>query len=434
MNLILRIISYTLIYIAYLVFMDAYAPMGTGWLEYHSQRIFNAVEFLKINGYLEFYGFTIWDTCRDCSLDFSNWQESIYFSSHSINLLPYIILNHFGGRESLVFLGPIYDKMMIFSCAVVISELFLKSAASHTSLPKYIIGISFFCIFVFSPWTYQMMLAQWFEVPFLLFFMIGMLAFLYNKTIYGYLAFFSAGLLHYQWAFLLSAIYFLLIFAKFIFVQNSNIAKYFPPNHESKYHRINITLILILPVCIFILLRVYAQQYIGVGSGSSLFSRIGISGNDIHNGGLIGAMQFLAGARFTQCFQGLGMGVFSGNLENIIAFYNCMLSLAGMAILSVISFIGAYFLILRSHLAKKIFLPLLFALVCMIAFLQQSLSVHLMGYSFIFSALFSAGILMAIFLLQNKFLSNVLALISCIPLISGILISSIRVSMLSGMG
>jgi hypothetical protein len=95
--------------------------------------------------------------------------------------------------------------------------------------------------------------------------------------------------------------------------------------------------------------------------------------------------------------------------------------------------IGIYFLVQKSNLAMQVFLPLIFAMLCMITLLQQSLSVHLMGYSFIFSALFSAGIIMMMILLQKKLSSPLLGLIFSIPCILGILILCIRTSMLSGM-
>tara|TARA_Y100000768_G_scaffold385611_1_gene372075 strand:+ start:1470 stop:2714 length:1245 start_codon:yes stop_codon:yes gene_type:complete len=412
--------------------MHAFSPLGVNWLEFHAQRIFNAVEFLQLNGFWKFYGYTIWDTCLDCSLEPSLWNDRIYFSSHSLNLLPYILINHFGGKELLFFIGPIFDKMMIFLCAVLLSEVLIISSNRLTKMPTLIVGIACFSIFVFSPWTYQMILAQWFEVYFLFFFLLGMFAFLNERSLLGYLAFFLAGSFHYQWAALIGLFYLFLIGAKMIFMNESKIGKYFPPNSQSTDRRLYIVVAFILPVCIFLLLRFYAQNYIGVGSGSSLISRIGISGNDIHNGGLLGALQFLGGVRITQCFQGQSIEIFSGNLENAIAFYNCIFSIAGMAIISIISVVGLYFFILKSYIGKQIFLPLLFALICMVTFLQQSLSVHLMGYSFIFSALFAIGILMLILILQQRISSSVLGLIFCFPIISGILILSIRVSMLSG--
>ena len=180
-------------------------------------------------------------------------------------------------------------------------------------------------------------------------------------------------------------------------------------------------------------MQIFASFYIDFGTNSSIFYRMGVSGNDIHNGGLVGALQFLAGSRFTQCFGGQGIEFFSGNTMALIGIYNCMFSLIGMTILSLISLVGIYFFIKNSQLALKTFLPLIFCLLFFIAIFQQSLSVHLMGYSFIFSALFAAGITHIMLMVQRRISSPVLGFIFAVPCISGILLLSIRVSMLSGM-
>jgi len=434
MNPLLRLFAYISIFLAYILFMRTYAPLGVYWLDFHAQRIFNAVEFLKLNGYLSFYGYTIWDTCKDCLLDASIWEESIYFSSHGINLIPYAIINHFGGKEYLLLLGPMLDKLIIFICATLVAELVIKSTISLTRFPSNLIGIASFSLFALAPWTYKMIIAPWAETYFLMFLLFGMLAFSAQKTRWGFIAFFMAGLSHYQWAAVTGVFYLLLIAVQNLFSKDINsISKYFPPHHGLQKHRLKVLLSITLPVFLLILFRLFVQQYYEPGSGSSMFERVGISGNDIRNGGLLGALQFLGGARFTQCFQGLGIQVLSTDTAMIVAFYNCLFSLAGMAILSVISMIGIYFLVQKSNLAMQVFLPLIFAMLCMITLLQQSLSVHLMGYSFIFSALLSAGIIMMMILLQNKLSSPLLGLIFSIPCLAGILILSIRASMLSGM-
>ena len=434
MTLLFRIFAYISIFVAYILFMNVYAPQGISWQDYHAQRIFNAVEFLKVNGYLSFYGYTIWDYCKDCSLDASLWQDKIYFSVNGLKLLPYVIINHFGGKDTLFFLGPLVDKSFIFLCGTLISELVIKSTKSLTSLSPFFIGTACFAIFSLSPWTYQMIIALWLEVYFLLFFLIGMVAFFNNKTVFGYLAFFIAGFSHIQWGVLLAAYYCLFLAIKYLFIKEAYIEKYFPPFHGSQNYRIKIAFSLILPVMTLLFIRVFAQQYIEPGIGSSLVSRIGISGNDIHNGGLLGALQFLGGFRLTQCFQGLGMNFLSGDLYMKIAVFNCLLSGVGMGIISIISIFGIYLLVKQSMLGKQIFLPLLFGLMFMISFLQQSLSVHLMGYSFIFSALFASGIVMLMISIQNRLSSQILGLIFSIPCIVGILILCLRVSMIAPLG
>ena len=66
------------------------------------------------------------------------------------------------------------------------------------------------------------------------------------------------------------------------------------------------------------------------------------------------------------------------------------------------------------------------------AILQQSTSVHLMGYSYLFSIIFALGIMSIILnILENKYL-NLTKIVLVFPLITGILLLCIRVSMLTG--
>ena len=83
-------------------------------------------------------------------------------------------------------------------------------------------------------------------------------------------------------------------------------------------------------------------------SGSSLISRIGISGDDIHNGGILGAFQFLAGNRITVCFEN-DFQNFINNIQNDVGnsfnirVYNCLLSHLGMFLLSLISILFLFY-------------------------------------------------------------------------------------------
>ena len=432
MQLFFRVTSYSLIFAGYLIFMNLYAPLGIGWLDWHGQRIFNATEFLKINGYLSSYGYSIWDTCNNCSLEYSNWKDKIYFSVHGISMIPYILPNHFGGKELLFVVGPVIDKLAIFACAAFIAELLIRSVKIQSHLPIFFVGSACFALFIISPWAYKMFLAPWFEVYFLLFFLLGMLNFQRNFTYLGYLSFFCAGLFHLQWALAIIIFYTLVIFAHRIYKREFEMMKYFPSDEGSSNHSTRTIFALLVPVLVIIFIRLLAQQYAAEGAGSSIFYRIGISGNDIHNGGLIGALQFLGGNRITHCVGDMGMQSLSGDLAIRIAIFNCALSIFGMAIISILSIIGAYFLMKISSIATSIFLPLIFSLLIFIAVLQQSLSVHLMGYSFIFSMIFAVGITNLMILLHNRFGSSVIGFIFSIPCLLGILLLSIRVSFLTG--
>lgn len=435
MPLFYRIFSYSTIFLIYLLFLNSYAPLGNSWLDWHAQRIFNAVEFLRINGFLSNFGFTIWDSCQDCSLGLSDWKDKIYLSINGLSLTPYFIINLLWGKEALFVLGPMLDKLIIFSCAVLVSELIIKFTKNVSDFPIYLIGVSVFALFSVSPWSYKMILAAWLEIYFLLFFLLGILAFINSKNTIAYFSFFLAGLFHYQWAAMVAIFYVLLLLVPFFFSKeklNRTISNttYFPPNSQ-KYH---VIISLIVPVIIVISLGMVAQQFVEDFGGSSFFYRIGITGHDIHNGGLLGALQFLGGNRVTLCLGDLGLTGISNNMDLMmkIAIFNCILSIAGMALLSLFSIIGTYLLLRKSFLAKWTLLPLIFALLMFISFFQQSLSVHLMGYSFIFAVLFSVGITHMMLALYEYFDSKVLGLIFSIPCIISVLILSIRVSMLTG--
>ena len=62
------------------MFMSNYAPLGTDWLPWHFQRIYNFSEYFKLNGYFSNYGFSIWSTCKDCSLNPEYGTNKIYLS------------------------------------------------------------------------------------------------------------------------------------------------------------------------------------------------------------------------------------------------------------------------------------------------------------------------------------------------------------------
>jgi hypothetical protein len=165
--------------------------------------------------------------------------------------------------------------------------------------------------------------------------------------------------------------------------------------------------------------------------GSLLLSRIGISGTDPHNGGLLGALQFLGGSRITVCF-GERSRFFTGDLEQKIAAYNCSLSIAGMAVVSTLALVGVAYLIKNARGLRVPVFSLAVALLIFISVLQQSLSVHLLGYSYIFTFVFAAGLLGLIIWFASLVKSSVLSIILFTPIVTGVILLSIRVSMLGG--
>ena len=108
--MIFRTPIYLLIFISYIIFMSSHSSLGVNWTDWHFHRIFNAVEFLKINGYFSSNFFTIWTKCEGCDLSIENWKDKIYASRHYFNLIPYIFINHFGGYDSLLYFGHLFDN------------------------------------------------------------------------------------------------------------------------------------------------------------------------------------------------------------------------------------------------------------------------------------------------------------------------------------
>ena len=217
------------------------------------------------------------------------------------------------------------------------------------------------------------------------------------------------------------------------FKNDSNVKRYLPENGRTFGGVILIILILSVSLILEVSLRWLAWKNMESIGGSSLLFRIGIQGNDIHNGGLLGALQFLGGNRVTLCLADYGSGVLSVNLTDGITRYNCILSIVGMLLLSLSAIVGIIILLRKSVPAKWIVFPLMYSLLLFVTILQQSLSTHLMGYSYIFSFLFTAGIvsLMVFFVQFSSSLTLKVAL--SIPFVVGIIFLSIRVSMLTGM-
>jgi hypothetical protein len=426
-----RLGSYLAIWHLFLSFMASHAPHGVNWLSWHLQRIYNAVQYVKLNGYVNSYGFSIWSSCQDCGLSAAEWVDKIYLSGHVFKLLPYLLINEYFGFEALKGYGPVIDKLFIFIAAVVAAELIIICVDKHSSISAYCVGIASFVFFVISPWTYRMLLSSWAEIYFLPFFLMGLLYFANGRNKAGLVMFFFAGFFHYQWALAIAGLYGLLILGP-IFLHDRLTKQYLPEYGRIFAESLVIVLVLTVPILFETALRLYALQKLGSASGSTLLNRMGISGEDIHNGGLLGALQFLGGNRITVCFADYGNGSLSNNLTDAITRYNCFLSIGGMVLCSIFAIIGLIILFKKSAPAKWVVFPLFYALLLFITILQQSLSVHLMGYSYIFSFLFAAG-MTSLMVFFTQFISSAsLKIVLSIPCLLGISFLAIRVSMLTG--
>jgi len=298
-------------------------------------------------------------------------------------------------------------------------------------IPLFYVGILTFSLFALNPWTYKMILSAWTEIYFLMFFLFALIALIKERHNLGLLFLFLSGLYNYQWSFFVAS--FIILISVFSYIVKAKPIKIFnfPDSTKPALNFNKVIFSLLFPVLIFMTLKFLADSSIEGVSGSSVLYRIGITGSDIHNGGLLGSFQFLGGNKLSNCLNGPNFPFLSEDLNMRISIYNCLLSLIGMFIISLIS-LGGFFHLLRKSNLSYILLPLFFALVAMVFTLQQSLSVHLMGYSYIFSVFFSIGLASnAVFAINNS-QSSVLRMVFSLPIFAGIIILCIHVSMLTG--
>ena len=412
--------------------MSSHAQRGVDWLSWNLQRIYNAVEYVKVNGYFSSYGFSIWSSCQDCGFAISEWIGKIYLSGSVFKLFPYIFLNHFWGFNALQKYGPQIDRLVILIAAAAAAELIIICVHKNSSFPTYFVGVVSFVLFTTAPWTYKMLLSSWLEVYFLQFLLLGLLFFAHGRSRTGLVMLFFAGFFHYQWAFAVAGLYGSLFLGSQCFKRDKHTKQYLPGYGRTVVGILSLLFVMVVAVLFEGGLRWLALQNMESASGSSLLFRIGISGNDIHNGGLLGALQFLGGNRVTLCLADYGSGVLSTNLTDGITRYNCILSIGGMLLLSLSAIVGLVILVKKSAPAKWIVFPLMYALLLFVTILQQSLSAHLMGYSYIFSFLFAAGIVSLMVFFSQFIGSSTLKVVLSIPCVVGIVFLSIRVSMLTG--
>ena len=446
--MIVRIFLYASIMIAYSSFMASHALGGFGWHDYHAYRVFNSVEYLRLNGYFTNYGFSILSSCANCDLSEVNWVGRIYLSWSALAIFwPYLIVNHFLGRDALLDLGPLFDKSAVFLTAVLVAELLIRLVGfSQTRkgnvsidegtppIPYWWLGVSVFTLFITSIWAYQMQRAMWNDLWFLLLFCLSLLALLRSRFLLGCCFILAAGLMHYISAFFLAFI--LMAFSVFsiLFRERSVLMSYIPRVLHQHRRLWSYSLCALVPAIIYLALRALYKASSGeVGQGSSLLYRIGISGDDIHNGGIVGALQFMGGVRVSQCISMLGTeGLQGAHLMSKISAFNCSLSIVGMFLLSSLSVLGVIWLLRTKPATRPLIFPVAMILLVTVSVLQQSLSVHLLGHSYPFALLFACGLVGLCLKGAELIQSRSLSLIVFTPVVVACVLLSIRVSMLSG--
>ena len=226
MNIYIRILSFLIIWVTYLFFMSSFAPMGTDWTSWNFQRIYNFSEYLKLNGYFSSYGFSIWSKCENCDLRSNFWEGGIYLSHNLVINLPYILINHFFEKDGLIIYGPLFDKLIIFLTAALLAEIILKlSKKKFSKTNNYLVAFIVFIFFIVNPWTYKMIIAPWYFVYFLFFFILGIFLLLQKKFSFALISFFICALIDEQSAFGLLIFYLLILFIPRLLKQKINLQK-----------------------------------------------------------------------------------------------------------------------------------------------------------------------------------------------------------------
>ena len=428
-----RLLFYLFLWLLYLTFMESYAPLGTNWLRWHFLRVYNFSEYLKLNGYFLNYGFSIWSSCENCIFDSERWTNKIYVSQFFFSYLPYIFINHYFGFENLKLYGHLIGKITIFTTGILIAELLIKLQKNKEGIKNFVKAILCFIFFIVNPWTYKMMIADWSFIFFVVFYLSGIFMFLNKRQKIGLLLLFISGLLCFTSAAGVGFFYTMILVILYINKKENLIKNYFPNILVNKLFPYKIIISLFAPVFFIIFLKFIATSGMEAATGSSILTRIGISGDDAHNGGILGTLQFLGGNRITQCFVSSNISLALNNLSGSIFLYNCILSTMSMFLISLISIFGL-FIFYKKHNSffKLIIFPFLFLLLSNLLLLQQSSSVHLMGYSYLFSVIFSVGITAVIFKVLEKYNFSAHALALSTPITIGIIFLCVRVSMLTG--
>ena len=340
-QILLRFFLYLIIAVLYISFMSFYAPLGTNWLDWHFLRIYNFSEYLRINGYFSNFGFSIWSKCSECSLNAEDWKNNIYLSINFFTIFPYVIINDLFGADNLRIYGNLLDKIIIISTGCLIAELYLKFLKSKSNFYNLIIAVTVYSFFLINPWTYKMLIAGWWIIYFVAFFLFGILMILENREKLALFSLFLAGCFDYQSSTGIVLFYIFLKLFTNLRDKNFKLQEYLPSvrNNSINY---KFLISLTLPVIIFLSLRFLISADLETNSGSSLLTRIGISGDDIHNGGILGALQYLGGNRITLCLEDFSSNLNSMNLNTKIEVFNCSLSILSMILISLLSFYGLF--------------------------------------------------------------------------------------------
>ena len=412
--------------------MSSHSSLGMEWRPFHEQRVFNAVDNILNTNPMSFFGLTTWDAYSAISFRLDSGLGVKSYIVSSAPYAAYLLITKLFGFEAVRIYGPLVDYILIVVTGVISSEITYRILVRDLQPSNSIWPLVGFILYLSTPWTYRMSLALWDEVIWILFLLLFFLLILHRQNLFACASLIIAGITHWAWTFMLALFYIFCLLMLMCDLDRGTASGLLPPPFRSKRGRLLMIAAITIPLIIALSQPILLQIFYDIHhSGSGALYRIGIdSPTNIHHGGFLASLQFLGGNRLSNC---LNVAGHLSNLEYTTARLNCFTSILGWAMISTIAFIGYTVALYRLALFRWILLPLAWVFVAFYMLFQQSTAVHLQGYSFVFVPIFSFGLvyLMRAFCIRLN-IGLLGTLLFIFPLLSGIVITAIRVSFITG--
>ena len=357
-----------------------------------------------------------------------------------------------GLRKAISFLDP----LIVIGCSGLSAEIYhaLNKPLIKSKFQSITICSACFAISATSVFSYRMILSTWHDTFCLFFALTSTLLLIYERKKLALIALTLAFLNQYHWCIIYSTLVAPVITLNHLkIISETQIQELFPPILSSKNERYSLLVPIFIPLSLIGLQKIALSLQGFSSTNSNALHRIGIdTASNIFHGGLAGSLQFLGGIRISLCVQNdflkslnletvrsaITGSVSAYSLQQIFSF-NCILAIVSSLLISIASLFGFIFMMKYNPRTRWFAIPILYSLVFTYSFLQQSTSTHLQGRSLLFILFMGQGLCYLLFnfkipaLAKNsnlklEFLRNIFAL----PICAGIIINSIRLSLLLG--
>lgn len=363
-------------------------------------QIFNAINWALNNSWPYVTGLTSWTTMGDA-------EDGIYLVE-IISYLPAILAKLIFDMNTVLHVQRIIDISIIIGGISLFSELITTEVIKiQNECSKIVFKCLIISIFIFSPWAaYLIYKSTWHEPLFMLAIISAMMALCRNKITLGTILMIISSLIHHQYAFFIS-LYFITSFISTKLITEGNHTSWKLPKIVDLKIVKNYQKLMWSGFGLIMLPLYQARKYISAAliglspnniSGSSLLNRTGLDGN-IHSGGLLGSLQFLGGYKWYYCFlinNADNTNISEFSKSKISAIVNCELVLLSTVLLCLISIYGLYILyvVKDKYMAiNNLWVPnvITFLFLGMLLIFQQSFTVHIIGYSYVWAFIFTLG-------------------------------------------